>query len=532
MLAVLLVLGCILRPAEATEPPVPGAVPLLTVAINTDIRGTNPGVNRDGNTDAVMHQVVEALVAYGEDLQIRPDVAESWSVEDGGRRYVFHLREGLKFHNGKPVTSREVRWSWERYLDPDTRWQCRRWFARSDGDSGSDGKASVITSIDTPDAATVVFQLEEPSTLFLDRLANVQCISAILHPASVDANGEWIKPIGTGPYMFGEWRHGEFIELNRFPDYRPHGEKVDGLTGRKVAYADRVRFVVSPDPAATKAALLARQIDVYSSVPMSSLAELESAHGIRLAQTSTLGWSVLLLQTRDPLLSDVRIRRSIAYAIDREMVSKFNTYGYATVNSSAVPVGSADHTRIHDEWYAPDIGKARKLLREAGYHGQPIRIQANRKYANMYANAVVIQAMLQAAGMNAHIEVLDWAGQLSNYFAGRFQLSAFSFSPLASPALRYIKLIGSKDRRPVYQWDSPRAEALLAQALSSFDPDRQRAIFEDLNRLMVEEVPIIGLYNAHHATALLDTVHGYRPWPLTLPRLWGVWTDAPASGTN
>ncbi|MGA8205071.1 MAG: ABC transporter substrate-binding protein, partial [Woeseiaceae bacterium] len=296
----------------------PGSVPRLTVAINTDIRGTNPGVNRDANTDAVMHHIVEALVGYGEDMQIRPVVAESWRVEKDGRRYVFRLRPGLRFHNGARVTSREVRWSWERYLDPATHWQCRRWFTRREDDSNSDGNASVITSIDTPDDETVVFELDEPSTLFLDRLANVQCISAILHPESVSANGDWIAPIGTGPYMLGEWRHGEYIELVRFPEYLPHGDAVDGLAGRKLAYAERVRFVVSPDAAATKAALLARQIDVYSNVPMNSVAEFESADGIHLARTSTLGWSVLLLQTRDPLLSDVRIRRAIAYAVDRD----------------------------------------------------------------------------------------------------------------------------------------------------------------------------------------------------------------------
>jgi peptide/nickel transport system substrate-binding protein len=514
--------------AAGAEPDTPGHGALLTLAINTDIRGTNPGVNRDANTDAVMHHIVESLVGYAEDLTIKPVVAESYRIEEDGRRYVFTLRDGIAFHNGEPVTAEWVKWSWQRYLDPATQWKCTNWFI--DGGEDDSGKASVIERIDTPNPHTVVFVLTEPSTLFLDRMANVQCISAILHPDSLDAGGQWNQPIGTGPYRFGTWKHSEYIELERFEGYRPREGQFDGLAGRKIAYAERIRFVISPDAAATRSALLARQVDVFHNIPMSGVEDFQSAEGIDVEQSPTLGWSVLLLQTRDPLLQDVRIRQAIAHAVDRDLVAKFNTYGYASVNSSSVPVGMAAHTGMHDEWYEPDVEKARALLKEAGYDGEPVRIQANRKYQNMYANAVVIQAMLHAAGMNAHIDVMDWASQLSNYFAGKFQLSTFSFSALANPTLRYYKLIGSKDRRAVYQWENPRAMALLDQAIQTLDDGERQVVFDQLHRLMIEDVPIIGLYNAHNATAKLDTVRDYRPTPLNLPRLWGVWkSDWPAS---
>jgi len=495
--------------------------PLITISLNTDIRGTNPGVGRDANTDAVMHQIVESLVGYAEDLSIKPVVAESYAVRDDGRTYVFTLREGLKFHNGAPVTSAEVKWSWGRYLDPATQWKCTSWFR--EGDDSSSGEASVVTAIDTPDPLTVVFHLARPSTLFLDRMANVQCISAILHPESVDAEGNWVKPIGTGPYALETWKHGEYIELQRFDGYLPRSGAEDGLSGRKLALAERVRFVVSPDAAATKAALLGNQIDIFHNVPLSSLEDYRNSPHTVLDQSPTLSWSALLLQTRDPLLKDVRIRRAIAMAINRKQIAEYNTYGFASVNSSAIPVGVASHTAEQDKWYAYDPQKSRALLREAGYHGQPVHIQTNRKYPNMYSNSIVIQAMLQAIGMNAQIDVLDWASQLSNYFAGKFQLSAFSFSALANPALRYYKLIGSKDVRPVYQWEDPRAMDLLQKALNTYDTAQRQEIYTELHELMIEDVPIIGLYNAHTATAMQDSVRGYRAWPLNLPRLWGVW---------
>ncbi len=508
--------------------PQPRSGELITVAINTDIRGTNPGVNRDANTDSVMHHMVESLVGYAEDLTIKPVVAESFEVTDGGKTYVFHLRQGIRFHNGEPVTSEWVKWSWQRYLNPATQWKCTNWFIESEDDAS--GKSSVITAIDTPDPSTVIFRLAEPSTLFLDRMANVQCISAILHGDSLDAAGNWLQPVGTGPYRLGIWKHSEYIELERFESYVPRAGSFDGLAGRKDTFAKRVRFVISPDAASTRSALLARQLDVFHNIPLSGIEDYRNAEGIEVDQSPTLGWSVMLLQTRDPLLQDVRIRRAIAHAIDRDLVAKFNTYGYASVNSSSVPVGMAAHTPLHDRWHEPDVEKARALLKEAGYQGQPIRIQTNRKYQNMYANAVVIQAMLHAAGMNAHIDVMDWASQLSNYFAGKFQLSAFSYSALANPALRYYKLIGSKDVRAVYQWEDPRAVGLLEQAITTFDEGERQKIFDRLHLLMVDDVPIIGLYNAHSATATLDSIEGYRPTPLSLTRLWGVWkSDWPVS---
>lgn len=495
----------------------------LKVSLNADIRGTNPGVNRDANTDAVMHHLVESLVGYGEDLGIRPVVAKSWQIQDEGRTYVFRLRPDLLFHNGAPVTSAEVRWSWQRYLDPETQWQCRRWYVGNDGEGDDDGAPSVIEAVEAPDAQTVVFRLAAPSTLFLHRLANVQCIPAILHPDSVDEEGRWLQPVGTGPYRLARWRRGEAIEIDRFDLYRPDTGEPDGLAGAKLALAERVQFLVSPDAAATKAALLGGQIDVFHNIPMSSIDDFRATPQVRVLESSTLGWSVLLLQTRDPLLSDPRIRRALAHAIDRQVVANFNTHGYARVNSSAVPVGLVMHTQFHERWHAPDIEKARALLAEAGYRGQPVRIQANRRYENMYANAVVIQAMLHSAGVNAHIEVLDWASHLANYYAGNFQLSTFSFSALAMPALRYYKLIGNKDHRTVYMWESPEAMVLLEDAIATADESEHQRLLDELHERMVEDIPIIGLYNAHSAAAVRSTLQGYRPWPLNLPRLWGVW---------
>jgi peptide/nickel transport system substrate-binding protein len=136
---------------------------------------------------------------------------------------------------------------------------------------------------------------------------------------------------------------------------------------------------------------------------------------------------------------------------------------------------------------------------------------------------------LFAVGINARLQVMDWATQLANYYSGKFQLSAFSFSALANPTLRYIKIIGSKDVRATYQWDNPRANDLLAGLLTAYTAEQRSAAYDELQRLMRNEVPIIGLYNAHSVTALRSDVVGYRQWSMSMPLFWGVsklaWTD-------
>ncbi len=507
----------------------------LVASLNGDIRGTNPGVSRDANTDVVMHHIVEGLVGYSEDLRIVPVVASSYSVSEDGRVYRFTIRDGIRFHNGEPVTPSDVLWSWQRYLDPETKWLCRRWFAADnrEEDAGLDAKTSQITDIRAEGERDIVFTLEEANPLFLDRLANTQCISAILHPSSVGSDGEWLKPVATGPFMFTEWKPGEYIELTRFDGYQPRNGAVDGLAGNKTAYADSARFLISPDASSTNAALLAGQVDIVPTVPIISVPQLENKAAVKLAQSPTLSWSVLLVQTEDTVLKDVRIRRAIAHALDAELLIKFNTEGLASANASAVPVGIAEHTPAHDEWYEPSVEKAKALLKEAGYKGEVIKIQTNRKYPNMFNNALVAQAMLQAAGIAAQIEVQDWASQLGNYFSGKFQLSSFSYSPLSNPVLRYHKLIGPKEKRAVYQWDSAPAAQLLNETIAEYDEAARIKKLEELHALMREEVPIIGLYNAHNVSALGADIEGYEPWPLNLPRLWGVskpgWRDAAAS---
>src|SRR6188768_1269716 len=159
-----------------------GAATSIRVAANSEIRSTNPGVNRDANTDTVMLHMVEGLVGYKEDGTPAPLLAQSVQVSKDGRTYTFKLRPGIKFHNGAPLTSADVVWSWKRYLDPATKWLCLSEF---------DGSQSLkVEAVEAKDPMTVVFRLNQARPLFLTQMASFQCGSGgILHKDSVNADG-------------------------------------------------------------------------------------------------------------------------------------------------------------------------------------------------------------------------------------------------------------------------------------------------------------------------------------------------------
>ncbi|MDR6292879.1 peptide/nickel transport system substrate-binding protein [Inquilinus ginsengisoli] len=509
------VLALLLVPGMAhAEAPAPRQTPLLSIALNADIRSSNPGVQRDFNSDVVLQHVVEGLVAPREDLTVAPLLASSIDVSPDGTAYTFHLRDGVGFHDGKPLTSAEVAWSWKRYLDPATQWQC---LDRFDGRNGPK-----VVAVETPDPRTAVFRLDRRSAMFLVNMASIQCDAVILSPSSVGPDGAWIRPVGTGPYVFGDWQKNRYLELTRFPGYSPLPGSRDGMVGGRQALAEQLRFVVIPDRSVMNAALQAGQVDIINDVGPTEMDAMK-AMGAQVTVTPTLSWAVLLLQTRDPLLSDVRVRQALAQAIDGKQVAEAASFGLATPNPSAVAVASAYHTQAEAAWPAFDLVAAAKLLQEAGHAGATLRIQTNNRPTGQYEAALMIQGLLAGAGIDARLDTLDWATQLQNYREGKFQASVFTFSGRADPALAYDSIVGSKDDDPTSQWEDPQAIAWLDEAKTVEDKAARQAVFDRLHARMAEQVPVIGLFNPVQVTAAGPKVRGYADWAPGTARLWGVW---------
>ncbi|MBB4277836.1 ABC transporter substrate-binding protein [Rhizobium mongolense] len=488
----------------------------LGIALNADIRSLDPGVNRDANSDSVVVHMVEGLVAYGEDASVKPMLAESVTVSKDNLTYTFTLRESVKFHNGKEMTSEDVVWSWNRYMAEATKWRCRPDFAA--------GGAAHIVSVEAPDRKTVIFKLEKPNVLFLATLARTDCgMTGILDKSSLNDDGSFRAPVGTGPFKYKEWKKGEFVDLEAFADYSARtDEKRDGFTGAKKPLVDGVRFAVIPDRSSAKAALLNGDIDVLPDAPYADIEEYEKNAALGVSIVSNPGITAILFQARDPLLKDVRVRKAISMAIDTNALVDGITLGLGKANSSLVPVTSRYYSAEQAKGYKYDPEAAKLLLKEAGYNGQPIKLIANTRYLNTYDAAVVAQAMLQQTGINAELEVLEWAAQLDRYQSGNYAAMAFPYSARFDPALTYDSVMGNKDKEPRKVWDDPEAQAMLEESIRISDPEKRQELFDKLHARFMETVPFLMLYNGVEASAFQKRVKNYVASIFSMPRAWEV----------
>jgi peptide/nickel transport system substrate-binding protein len=498
-------------PAWAQAP----AASVLKVRLNADIRSTEPGVNRDANTDGVVLHVVEGLVGLKDDASVGPLLASRVDVSPDGKTYTFTLRDGVKFHNGAPLTAEDVLWSWNRQMTPATNWRCLSEF---------DGRGLVkVLAVEAPNPKTVVYRLDSPSALFLASLARMDCGgTGVVHRSSVGADGKWVAPVGTGPFKLGEWKRAQSIELLRFDDYAARGDAASGYTGAKKAEVAAVRFMIIPDSAASKAALYAGNVDVLTDASSADLAEMRARADIKVDTSTSMGLNGILLQTRDPLFKDVRVRRALALALDQDALVQSVSEGLSRRNNSPVPVTSPWYTPVQATGFKQDLAEAKRLLAAAGYSGQPIKMITNKRYTSMFDTAVLVQGMAQAAGLKIELEVLDWATQLDRYTKGEYQLMSFSYSARLDPALNFEMLMGAKDKQPRKVWDNPEMQQRLGLAMDSADRTQRQAVFDELHKRILEEVPIIVLYNGAEVAAVRRNVVGFRGWPAGQPRLWNV----------
>lgn len=487
----------------------------LRIRLNADIRSLDPGVNRDANTDAIQSHLFEGLVAFKEDATVGPLLAKSVSVSEDGKTYAFVLRDDLRFSNGEPVSSDDVLFAWKRYTDPATGWRCL---------SEVDGRGAVkVTSVVAKDARTVEFTLAKPSALFLGTLARPDCGgTGIFHKSSLGSDGKWLAPVTTAPFKLGEWRRGQFIDLVRNDRYSALPGGGDGLAGNKSSNVQKLRFAIIPDESTAKAALLSGDIDVNFDIQNADLAEYKANKNIVLDSASVMNINDILIQTKDPLLSDVRVRRALQLSLDLPILVDQVSEGTAKPNSSPISPASGYHQKVQSQQVKRDLATAKKLLAEAGYKGQPIKMITNKRYQNMFDQAVIVQAMAKEAGLNIDLDVLEWGTQQDRYLSGSYQLMSHGFSARLDPSLSFEMFSGDKAEQPRKVWDNTEAQRLLAQSMEIADPAKRQAIFDRLEAMFREEVPMIVLYSEVRTSAVRSNVSGYKSWAMGQPRAWGV----------
>lgn len=491
----------------------------LTVAQSSDIRSNEPGVNRDGNTDSVIFHIVEGLVGYAENGEVKPLLAKSFEVSADGLTYTFKLRNDVKFHNGKALTAEDVVWNWNRYMKPETKWTCAADF---------DGSKSIkVTNVAAADASTVTMSIEKPSAVFLGLMARPECgYTGVVSKESVGADGAYVAPIGTGPFKWAEWKKGEYVRLEKYADYvSPANDgKPDGMVGSKRPLVDGIKFMVIPDASTVKTGLLSGALDT-AEVSADLIAEFKDSDTMQLIVQRNNGKNLLYFQTRDKVLSNVAVRRAMAEALDLDQLVAAVSNGTGAANASMVSADSIFYSDVQKTKIPMDLEKAKKNLADAGYKGEQITIIANKRgNVPSFPAAVIAQAMMQQVGLNVQIEVLDYATQVDRRRSGNYQVISQSVAPRLDPALMYSFYVGNKDKNASLMWDNPKAVELMKAAYVEADQAKRQAIFDEFHKLMLDEVPGIFMYDMVDIWGATKKLHGQPVWQSNT-RLWEVTLD-------
>lgn len=372
-----------------------------------DPRSLDPARATDVPTGRAVAYLFDGLTRFTPDARIEPGLARSWDVSADGLRYTFHLRAGVKFHDGTPFVSRHVAQSFRRVLDPATKagsvWPL---YPIKGARAFADGKGAEAATlgIETPDDTTVVITLEEPFAIFPKLLA--MPIASIV-PDSIGADFSE-KPVGTGPWRLVEWKHDDYLKFARNTAYFGGAPKIDTLVAR-----------IIPEPSTAVAEFESGTVDIlYVPEDQTKAWEDTDTRSARLTSAPALRlWYIGVNTTRGPL-KDVRVRQAIASALDLPTLLSQLLAGRGRVAAGVIPpsLEGADTTRRPMPY---DTGTARALLAEAGFpNGIDVELWCSQT-APFPRLAQSIQAYLAAANIRVKIVQRDASSMRAAARAGQ-----------------------------------------------------------------------------------------------------------------
>jgi peptide/nickel transport system substrate-binding protein len=445
----------------------------LVMIIESSPTNLDPRVGIDAFSERIDTLVFDDLLSRGDDLNVAPGLAERWEVPDP-LTFVFHLHRGAKFHNGRPVTSHDVKWTFDSLLQGKIR-------------STKAATYRFVDHIEAPDDVTVVFHMkEQDSTL----LWNVSDDSIGIVP---EGSGDEMTrhPIGSGPFKFVSAETDREVILARNDDY--WGEKA------KLA---RVRFAVVPD--ATTEALELRKgsgdIAINSLTPDTVLTlardpnlQVDRSPGTRLAY---LGFNV-----RDPILEDSRVRQAIAYALDRRPMIEYLWRGQAQPARSILPPQSwAFNGNVPG--YDHDLDKANHLLDAAGYRVvNGVRFHITMKTStdeNTRLMVAVMQQQLREVGIALDIRSFEFATFFADVQHGAFQMYGLRWiggnedPDIFEYAFDSAKFPPNGANRVYYS--NPKVDALIDKARREIDPQLRKPLYDEVQRIVADDLPYINLW--------------------------------------
>ncbi len=349
--------------------------------------------------EVVYSNLFEGLTRIGSKGEVLPGLAERWDVSEDGKTYTFHLRKGVKFHDGTDFDASDVKFSFDR--------------ARAEESTNAQkGLFAGIENIETVDPATVKITLKSAAGSFLFNLGWGDAV--IVAPES--AEGNKAKPIGTGPFKFGNWVKGASVDLVRNDAY--WGDKVS---------LEKATFRFISDPAAALSSMLAGDVDAFANFPApESIPQLKADPRFKVVVGSTEGETILTTNNTKPPFNDVRVRRAIAHAIDRQAIIDGAMFGLGTPIGTHFAPHHPAYVNLVDR-YPLDLEGAKKLLAEAGH---PDGFKATLKLPPpSYARrgGEIIAAQLRKIGIELEIIPVEWGVWVPEVFKGKdFDLTIVS----------------------------------------------------------------------------------------------------------
>lgn len=367
----------------------------LQYAANVQPPSIDPVITTATATRDVGRHIFETLVTLDSEYQVIPMLADSWEISDDGLIYTFKLREGVLFHNGQEMKAEDV-------VASMTRWQEK-----------SSTAQSLIggATFEEVDEYTLNLVLDEPSVFTLSALGGSLQFPAIMPKDIVEAATETgvEEFVGTGPFKFVEWKTDQYIHLAKYEDYAPVDFEADGLGGKKEALVDNIYINFVTDPNTQLTGIQTAQYDIGYGFNYDMIDQLNNTEDVE-ATVPFVGQYALIFNKTKGVFSDQKMRQAIAYGLDLETVANAALNGHYRMSSSYMQeeqVAWASDAGS-EKYNNPDLDKAKDLLEEAGYNGEPIRFITTREYSYMYDSAVVMQEQLEKIGINVELEVYDW----------------------------------------------------------------------------------------------------------------------------
>jgi peptide/nickel transport system substrate-binding protein len=465
----------------------------LTIAQGVEPPGLDPTTATSAAIPRVVYgNLLEGLVRIERDGKIVPALTSDYKVSRDGKEYTFMLKKGVKFHDGKLFDAEDVKFTFERLMDPKTNIPNIKYYRE-------------IESVEAADSHTVRFKLKNANSMFLFNLARPDSI--IINKQTADRLKT--APVGTGPFKFVEWVRGDRILLAKFEEYHRKG----------FPYLDRVTFKFIGDQSAQIASLKAGDVDVigYDVSPENALL-LEKDPKFKVLNGYTTTEVILSTNhTRKPF-DDVRVRRAMAHAIDRSALIKGAMSGYGTPIGSHVDPGNPYYVDLTNTYpYNPD--RAKQLLKESGYpNGFDAVIKLPERFVYARRTGEIVADMLSKVGIRLKIELTEWGQWIDRVFKNAdFDLTVighsepFDIDIYANP--KYY-----------FRYDNPKFQETLKKTEMEPDPKIRRDLYVTLQKMITEDAVNGFLYVLPSLpTMKKEVMNWWKDYPMTAQDVTEVW---------